>query len=483
VNLVDAAASPTADLPCVQGSEGLTDAYGNLHHPELRAASEQANRSWDWRGIVAGLLIGLSLLTGIVAAWNWHSSSPRDGPPPPRLSIVVLPFADLSDDRKQQYFADGITDDLTTDLSQMTGMFVISRNTAFTYQDKRVDTKQIGHELGVRYVLEGSVRRSGNQARINAELIDAETGAHLWAERFESNTGDLFALQNDIASRISATLRVELAGAEAARPTEHPDAMDYIFRARALAFGKRPSRGVYVERINMLERALMLDPRSVSAQSYLAIALASRVLDQMTESPAADIAHAQELIGQALATFPGSRVAHIAKAHLLRAQGRCEEAIPEYETAIALSPNVGLIAALGECKFYTGSIEDMIPLQERAIRLSPRDPFIGNWYLRIGVVHLLQTRTEEAIPWFEKARSVNPGRAPPHAYISSAFALKGELERSIVELAEARRLSSDNRYSSMAQLKTSQYWGVLKIRTLFENTYFVGLRKAGMPEE
>jgi TolB-like protein len=124
----------------------------------------------------------------------------------PRLSIVVLPFANLSDDREQQYFADGITEDLTTDLSRVADMLVISRNTAFTFQDKRVDTKQIGRELSVRYVLEGSVRRSGNQIRINAQLIDAETDTHLWAERFDSNTGDLFALQSEITSRIAIAL-------------------------------------------------------------------------------------------------------------------------------------------------------------------------------------------------------------------------------------------------------------------------------------
>ena len=151
----------------------------------------------------------------------------------PRLSIVVLPFANLSNDPEQQYFADGITEDLTTDLSRIADMFVISRNTAFTYRNKPVDTKQIGRELGVRYVLEGSVRRSGNQVRVNAQLIDAETDAHLWAERFDRDTGDLFALQDEITSRIAVALNLELVGAEAARPTEHPDALDYILRGRA----------------------------------------------------------------------------------------------------------------------------------------------------------------------------------------------------------------------------------------------------------
>jgi adenylate cyclase len=129
--------------------------------------------------------------------------------------------------------ADGIAEDLTTDLSQIAGMLVISRNTAFTYKDKPVNAKQIGRELGVRYVLEGSVRRSGNQLRVNVQLIDAETNAHLWAERFDRNTGDLFALQNEITSRIAIAVGGELVKAEAARPTDNPDALDYILRGRA----------------------------------------------------------------------------------------------------------------------------------------------------------------------------------------------------------------------------------------------------------
>jgi adenylate cyclase len=165
-------------------------------------------------------------------------SSTTSNPPPvavPRLSIVVLPFTNLSDDREQQYFADGITEDLTTDLSRLENMFVISRNTAFTYRNKPIDTKQIGRELGVRYVLEGSVRRSGNQVRVNAQLIDAATDAHLWAERFDGDTVDLFAVQDEITSRLAGALDLELVAAEAVRRTNHPDALDYILRARAVA--------------------------------------------------------------------------------------------------------------------------------------------------------------------------------------------------------------------------------------------------------
>jgi TolB-like protein/class 3 adenylate cyclase len=171
----------------------------------------------------------------------------------PRLSIVVLPFANLGNDPDQQYFADGITEDLTTDLSRIPGMFVISRNTAFTYRSKPVDSKQIGRELGVRYLLEGSFRRSGSRVRVNAQLIDAETDAHLWAERFDRDTGDLFALQNEITSRIAVALNVEILAAEVARATEeNPDALDYILRGRA-ALAQPPGLDSYGEAINAFE--------------------------------------------------------------------------------------------------------------------------------------------------------------------------------------------------------------------------------------
>ena len=181
-----------------------------------------------------------------------------------------MPFANHSTDREQQYFADAITDNLTTDLSQLVDMFVISRNTAFTYRDKPIDTKRIGRELGVRYVLEGSVQRLGGQVRVNAQLVDAETDAHLWAERLDRDLGDLFALQNEITGRIAIALNLELVAAEATRTTDNPDALDYILRGRAAAM-KPPARDKYAEAVDLFERALELDPQSVAAQSYLAM--------------------------------------------------------------------------------------------------------------------------------------------------------------------------------------------------------------------
>jgi adenylate cyclase len=401
----------------------------------------------------------------------------------PRLSIVVLPFTNLGNDPEQQYFADGITEDLTTDLSRIADMVVISRNTAFTYQGKRINTREIGRELGVRYVLEGSVRRSGNQIRINAQLIDAERDAHLWAERFNGNASDLFALQDEVTSRIAFSLNLELIRVEAARPTEHPDALDCILRGRA-AYAKPHSRESHAEAISLYERALALDPCSVVAKSHLATALADRVNTGTTVSAAADIARAEGLIGQALAASPRDPLAHFAKGVVLRVRGRPEEAIAEFETVLASNRNeTRALFHLGWCKLMTGSIDEVIPLAESVIRLSPRDPYIANRYSRLGLVHLLQSHTDDAVLWLERARSANPALPSVHANLASAFALKSSNERAAAELAEARHLSVDGRYSSVARLKAAGYFGVPKIRALFEATYFAGLRLAGMPEE
>ena len=403
----------------------------------------------------------------------------------PRLSIVVLPFTNLSDDREQQYFADGITEDLTTDLSRIAHSFVISRNTAFTYQNKPVDTKQIGRELGVRYVLEGSVRRSGSQVRVSAQLIDAATDAHLWAERLDSNMGDLFALQNEITSRLANALGVELIAAEAARPTEHPDALDYILRGRALLLKPR-TRETYRDAINSFEHALALDLQSVEAQCRSALVLVVRVLNELADTPAADLARAEELIDQALATSPRYAFAHHVKGHVLLALKGWEDAILEYEAALASDHNlVGAIHGLALCKICAGSIGEVPQLMEQAIRLSPRDPGIGHCYDLIGIVHLLQSHIDKAIVWLEKARAALPGVPIFHTHLASAYALSGETERAAAELAEARRLGRGDFVWSIARMKTS---GVLRMSTpktfaLAETTYIAGLRKAGMPEE
>jgi TolB-like protein/cytochrome c-type biogenesis protein CcmH/NrfG len=411
-----------------------------------------------------------------------YPDAASERPGAPRLSIIILPFVNLSDDAEQQYFADGITGDLTTSLSRLPDMLVISRNTAFTYRGRPVDTRQIGRDLNVRYVLEGEVQRSGGRVRVTAQLIDAETDAHLWAERFEGDTGDLFALRDEITSRIAATLDLELVEADAARPIEHPDAMDYILRGRATRL-QAPSRENRTLAIDLFEQALALDPQSVGAQSWLAIALTARVLDSMASDPAADIARADEMAERGLAVSPRRALAHFAKAQVLRAQHRYADAIFEYEATIAFNPNwAHAYSHLGWCRFMTGGIAELIPAQERAIRLSPRDPQIGLLYSRIGCAHHLEARLDQAILWFEKARTAAPGHPQFRAFLASAYALAGDPERAAAELAEARRLAGDDRYGSVGRLRETEKWDAPAIRHVVEQTYFAGLRQAGVPE-
>ena len=445
------------------------------------------------RQAVVAAAVGMVLVIVIVGWWVWtvpHSPSAGTSvagstPLPlvaPRLSIVVLPFANLSKDPDQQYFADGLTEDLTTDLSRIADMLVISRNTAFTYREKPIDGRRIGRELGVRYLIEGSVQRSADRVRVTTQLIDAETAANLWAERFDREIGELFAVQNEITRQIAVALHQELVSAEVIRPTAYPDALEYVLRARA-AWNRPPSREKWAETIDYLERALVIDRGSVGAKGWLASALAARVLDQMADSPKADIAQAAALAEQALAAAPRSALAHYAKGHVLRAQGLPEQALPEYETVLVINRNwVFAISALAQCKLATGALDEVIPLQEQAIRISPRDPAIAVFYTQIGKVNLLQSRTDEAIRWLENARTAVPAYAIPRAWLAAAYALKNDTRRAAAELAEARRQSSDNGYSSIARLRTNLHV-VPKIRYLYETTFYEGLRRAGMPEE
>src|SRR6266478_3900418 len=366
----------------------------------------------------------------VLPAEGGDEAGSTSSPCAPRLSIVVLRFANLNNDPEQQYLADAITDDLTNDLSRRPHMFVISRNTAFTYRDKQIDAKQIGRELGVRYVLEGSVRRSGNQLRVNAQLIDAATNTHLWAERFDHDIGDLFAVQNEITGRIANTLGWQLIGAETARQTERPDALDYLLRGRAV-HGTGGVRENVEKAVDLFERALALDPSSVEAQSRLANALVVRATHRDPVAATADLRRAEELIAQALAASPSDAYTHRVKGFLLRITRRCEEAIPEFEIALATNRNdPNTLVHLSACKYLTGgSDKEAIALFEQAIRLSPRDPEMGWWYTWIGFVHLLQSRVDDAIAWLEKARSLDPRAWNTHQYLAAAYGLKGERER------------------------------------------------------
>ncbi len=453
---------------------------------DLPRAPGAVSRGRRRQRLTFGALAGLALaLIAAGGAWWLNMRAPPTIPTvqtfsAPRLSMVVLPFANLSNDPQQEYFADGITDDLITDVSRIEGSVVIARNTALSYKGKQLDARKIGRELGVRYVVEGSVQRSEKAVRINVQLVDAETGAQLWAERFDRDVGDLFALQNEITARVARALQSQLAIAEAARPTTHRDALDYILRGRA-EVTKPISRETYQAAIHDFETALLLDPNSPDAQAWLAGALSVRALDELSDTPKEDLHRAEELDARALAAAPNSALAHYVRGQLLRAQGRCSEAIPEYETAISLDRSrAPAYAHVGWCKFLSGSMDGAIPYLEQAIHLSPHEPGIAAWYGRIGVMQLLQGNVDEALLSLERARSENARLPFVHAYLAAAYATMADHDRAAKELADAQRLGMG--YSSLAAVKKSIWYENPKIRALAEMHYFPALRRAGLPE-
>ncbi len=265
------------------------------------------------------------------------------------------------------------------------------------------------------------------------------------------------------------------------RSNDHPDALDYILRGRA-QLTKPISRENYALAENYFETALKLDPNSADAQAWLAAVLVVRVLDELSDFPTADLGRAEELVTRALASAPDSSLAHHVKGQVLRAESRCKEAIPEYETAIALDRSrAPSYAHVGWCKFLTGSVDEAIPYFEQAIRLSPHAPGIAAWYGRLGVIDLLQSHTDEALVWLEKARSTNARLPFVHAYLAAAYALKGDIPHARQALAQAQTLSTN--YLNLARVESASWYKNPKIRSFAEATYFPGLRRAGLRAE
>ena len=411
-----------------------------------------------------------------------------------RFSIVVLPFAALSKETNQS-FADAVVQDLTTDLSRTSNSFVIAWSTAAGYKGKAIDPKQIGRDLGVRYVIEGSVERVANHVRINAQLIAAETGYHLWAERFDLELGDLFAAEDEITSRILNTLGWQLVLIEAQRAEMNrtsPEAMDYVLRARAL--WQRPiSKDRYRQQAELYERALQLDDRLPIAQAGLANILSSRVLDNLSDAQEADLRRADDLGSKALAAVPNDPFAHLVKAQIFRAQaqnlgmqGRFQPAIAEYEKVLALDRNnVDATASLARVKMLLGAPAKAIPLLEQAMRVSPHDPVLALWQYRLGLAHLLLGHMNVAIQWYEKAMSSSsyPFKASAYAELGAALSLEGDMPAARAALAEAARL--DPKYTTIANIRrlSGSVSKDPKWLSLREQTIIKGLRKAGVPEE
>lgn len=347
----------------------------------------------------------------------------------PRLSLVVLPFINLSGDPDQEYFADGLTEDLTTDLSRIDGSFVIARNTAFTYKNKAVDVRQIGRDLSVRYALEGSVRRSGDRVRVNAQLIDAETGAHLWTERFDRARADLIELQNEITAGIASALRVRLVDIESRRGRrerpDNPDATDLAMRGWALIYASQTKDNNVAAR-SLFEEALKADPQAVNALTGLGFTHIRDVLNRWTDTYGDHLQKADELIERAIARKPDDAAAHQYKALLRRAQRRSREAIAAAERAVSLNRNLaGAYTEIGWNYALLGQPEKTESYVRQGIRLSPRDPFLVYWWLYIGVAQLHKGQDEEAVDTFRKAIDADPGFPSSYGWLAAAYVFTG----------------------------------------------------------
>jgi adenylate cyclase len=404
----------------------------------------------------------------------------------PRLSIVVLPFVNFSDDPELEYFADGITDDLTTDLSRISGTFVIARNTAFTYRSKSVDVKQVGRELGVRYVIEGSVRRVARQLWVNVQLIDADSGAHLWADRFDVDPANLGEAECEITGRLARSFDVELVAAADRRIAQErvadPDAQALVLRGRAHLISSSSSKTRQAAQ-HAFERALAIDPQSIDAKVYLAITLVLTLLDGWSYSPQKDQARADQLLLEALEQDPNLAKAHCAMGLLRRMQGALTEAQIELERAIVLDRNYVLAAyQLGLVLAYRGRPEAGIPYVEKAIRLSPHEPNLGILLAVLGVCHLLLGHVDQAIDLLRRARAASSRYWYIHIWLAGALGLGGNLDEARVALAKAIELKPE--VTSLARYRVQHPWEIdPAYLTLRAKTFDAGLRSIGFPDE
>jgi adenylate cyclase len=427
-----------------------------------------------------------ALLILVAAAWyllaaNRSVPVASNAPPPlaaARLSIVVLPFANLSGDPAQDYLADAVTDQLTTAITRLRGSFMIAQTTALAYKGKPVDAKAIGRELNVRYVLEGSVQPTGNQVRVNAQLIDAESGAHLWAEQFDTPRADLLQMQDDIVTRLARSIYLQLPKVEIARlkrtPAANPDAEDLALQCQAVFL---KSEVTILRTDSPCELALAADPNNVRALTWSAMQyLPSR---GRGHAPNDDLDRADGLVSRALSWDPNYAPAHLVKAFALQSQFRLDEAIAEDRRAFGLDPS--LVEAYWHAGFVMrrlGEFQTSLEYIDKAIRLSPRDPFRASWYADKARTHLALKQYDQAIEWARHAIEITPNEDVPYLYLIVALALTGQ--ESEAHEALQRYLSNPGAGRTMAT------WNSRRAQYVDERTdprYVEGLRKAGLPEE
>ena len=456
--------------------------------PKPTAEAKPASKKHSRLALLGAGMLALIMLTvglGYLLSANRSTTIASKPAEAAGLSIVVLPFANLSGDSAQDSFADALTDQLTTALARLRGSHVIAHSTARTYKGKPVDARTIGRELGVRYVLEGSVQPTGNQVRVNAQLIGAESGTHLWADQFDSQRGDSLQTQDEIVVRLARAMYLQLPEVETARlkhaPAANPDAEDLAVQCQA-AFLK--DEVIFLRSDSPCEIALAADPDNVRALTWSAMkALPSLGRGHSSED---DLKGADVLLSKALALDPNYAPAHLAKAFALQSQFRLEDAIAEDRRALDLDPSlVDAYWHIGFVMRRRGEFETSLESIDKAIRLSPHDPFRGSWYADKAGSHLALKQYDQAIESARRAIEILPNKGTPSFYLLVALALTGQ---------ESQAHEALERYLSLpGAVRTMAAWK--RIRAQFVNAdtdpryvehwdqLSEGLRRAGMPEE
>jgi TolB-like protein/class 3 adenylate cyclase len=406
----------------------------------------------QWRRPLQGAALLVLLASAGLIGRYFYVPTPAGLPLPDKPSIAVLPFVNMSGDPDQEYFSDGITEDITADLSKISNLFVIARNSAFTYKGKATRVQDVGRELGVRYVLEGSVRRSDDRVRITAQLVDATRGQHLWSERYDRPPRDLFALQDEITQQIVSNLNAEVMQAELERvrrtPTENLTAYDYYLRG--IEYRNRLTKEANVQARQMVEKAIELDPQFAMAYAFLGWNYYLEWIWQWSPDPQA-LGQASALAQKAIASDDSLADAHtlLGIVHLYKNR-QYEQAIAEGERAIVLNLNYAFgYFALAETMNFAGKPEEAMGLAEKAMRLDPR---WREWYVyEVGLACYLTRRYEEAITALKSALARYPNHLGAHRHLAAVYSALGREEEARAETAEVLRISPNYSLESARQ--------------------------------